>query len=118
MEFTRSVVDPTRHVVLRTSIRGWVEEYGLLDADVVHLAGEVHLGRKPGGVRFTTQQARSAHENRVLHYVVPFDAMYELADELAQRMHDKVDGRLWMGSHMRRGDCAYIFTFTYLSAVC
>ena len=105
MEFTRSVVEPSRQVVPRISIRGWAEEYGDLEEDVVLLVGEVHLGRKPGGFRFTTPEARSELQDRVLHYVVPIDAMYALADELALRMRGLVDGRLWMGSHMRRGDC-------------
>ena len=105
MEFTRTVTEPTRQVVLRGSIRGWVEEYGNLTEDVVQLVGETHLNRKPGAMRFTTLEGRTDIENRVLHYVVPVDAMYALAEQLALRMREHVNGRLWMGAHMRRGDC-------------
>lgn len=105
MEFTRTVTDPARQVVLRESIRGWVDEWGARTEDVVLLVGETHLYRKPATMRFTTLAARSDFENRVLHYVVPVDAMYALAELLARRMREQVDGRLWMGAHMRRGDC-------------
>ncbi|VDB85455.1 unnamed protein product [Peniophora sp. CBMAI 1063] len=104
MEFTRTVTEPTRQVVLRESIRGWVEEWVRSTEDVVLLVGETHVNRKPGAMRFTTLEARTDLENRVLHYVVPLDAMYTLAKRLADRMRNHVDGRLWMGAHMRRGD--------------
>lgn len=33
--------------------------------------------------------------------------MVELADLLSNRMAEKVGGRMWMGAHMRRGDCQF-----------
>lgn len=35
--------------------------------------------------------------------------MIELADELSNRMIEKAGGRMWMGAHMRRGDCQSLF---------
>lgn len=47
MEYAKTVVQPIREVAHRSSIRGFKEDYYHLDADVVILAGETHLGRKP-----------------------------------------------------------------------
>jgi hypothetical protein len=49
MDFVKHVVMPIQQVVLRTSIRGFVEDYVNIDADVVLLAGETHLYRHPVG---------------------------------------------------------------------
>ena len=105
LDYTKTVVNPIRQVVPRSSIRGWIDEYKDMDADVLVLAGETHLYRKPGAMRFTTVDARNDFANFVLHYLVPVDAVSILADRLAERMREKVGGRLWMGAHMRRGDC-------------
>lgn len=51
MDFVKHVVMPMRQVALRTSIRGFVEDYRHVDADVVVLAGETHLYRKPVSIR-------------------------------------------------------------------
>jgi hypothetical protein len=105
MEFVRAAVQPTRQVVPRTFLRGWEEEYGGREEEVVLLVGEVHLGHKAGGLRFTAPEARTELQDRVLHYTVPVDGIYALAEQLAARMRSFVDGRLWMGAQMRRGDC-------------
>lgn len=47
MDFVKHVVLPIRQVAQRTSLRGFVEDYHHVDADVVVLAGETHLYRKP-----------------------------------------------------------------------
>src|SRR5712672_1108697 len=47
MEFAKTVVQPIKHVVPRSTIRGFKDDYYHVDADVVVLAGETHLGRKP-----------------------------------------------------------------------
>ena len=47
MDYTKTVVDPIRQVVKRSSLRGFVEEYGDREEDVVIVAGETHLFRKP-----------------------------------------------------------------------
>jgi hypothetical protein len=46
IELDRQVVDPIKQVALRSSIRGFKDNYYDSDADVVVLAGEIHTGRK------------------------------------------------------------------------
>jgi hypothetical protein len=47
MDFMKHVVYPIRQAAPRDTLRGLQEDYGYLTADVVLLAGEVHLWRKP-----------------------------------------------------------------------
>jgi hypothetical protein len=47
MDYTKSVVDPIKQVAPRSRLRGMVEDYNDIDTDVLVLAGETHLGRKP-----------------------------------------------------------------------
>jgi hypothetical protein len=47
MEWTKNVAQPIWQVAPRLSLRGLKEDYGESTADVVLLAGEIHLGRKP-----------------------------------------------------------------------
>ncbi|KZV71332.1 hypothetical protein PENSPDRAFT_540994, partial [Peniophora sp. CONT] len=103
-DYTKTVVNPLDQVVRRSTIRGWVDEYDRETADVLVLAGETHLYRKPGAMRFTTEAGRRSFQDTVLNYLVPVDAVDELASKLASRMYERVGGRLWMGAHMRRGD--------------
>lgn len=51
MDYVKHVADPVRHVAPRQSIRGFVDDYDHSMADVVLLAGELHLGRKPVRIR-------------------------------------------------------------------
>jgi hypothetical protein len=55
---------------------------------------------------FTTDAAAEEYQRLVLHKLLPIDALQDLADMLAARMAIRTQGRLWMGAHMRRGDCA------------
>jgi hypothetical protein len=41
----------------------------------------------------------------VLFHVRATDSVYTLAAALAARMREKAGGRMWLGAHMRRGDC-------------
>jgi hypothetical protein len=52
MDYLKNVVKPIRQVAPRRTLRGLVEDYGHIDADVVLLVGEVHYERKP--VRYNT----------------------------------------------------------------
>lgn len=128
MDFVKHVVMPIRQVALRTSIRGFIEDYCRIEADIVVLAGETHLYRKPvgawvsvllphrlkfpnliqGQMRFTTQSMRELFQRLVLHHVVPLDKVYELARKFDLRISAINDGRQWMAAHIRRGDCRYI----------
>jgi hypothetical protein len=47
MDYTKTVVDPIRQVAPRSQIRGFVEDYSPVKAEVLMLEGEIHLGRKP-----------------------------------------------------------------------
>ncbi|KAF8846365.1 hypothetical protein BDN67DRAFT_986692 [Paxillus ammoniavirescens] len=104
MDFVKHVVMPIRQVALRTSIRGFVEDYVNIDADVVLLAGETHLYRHPGQMLLTSQPTQELFQRLVLHHVVPIDKVYDLARKLDSRISAMNNGRQWMASHVRRGD--------------
>ena|SRR5882762_1922225 len=122
MDYIKNVVEPIRQVAPRQILRGLQEDYAHLSADVVLLAGEVHYERKPvsnetrflnifrlfddkGGLRFTTTANRNWFSRLVLYHVRAPHDVYELAAKLATRMKEKNEGRMWLGAHMRRGDC-------------
>ncbi|TFY57376.1 hypothetical protein EVG20_g8576 [Dentipellis fragilis] len=104
MDYTKTVVDPVRQVAPRGTIRGLVEEYKDIKDDVLLLAGETHLGRKPGALRFTTTATRADFARIVLFHLHAVDKVFALAEKLDNRMSRLTEGRLWMGAHMRRGD--------------
>ena len=47
MDYAKTVVQPIRQVTKRSTIRGFIDDYYDVDADVIVLAGETHLYRKP-----------------------------------------------------------------------
>ncbi|KAF8481624.1 hypothetical protein DFH94DRAFT_825446 [Russula ochroleuca] len=97
----KTIVQPMKQVVLRSSIRGFKDDYHHVDSDVVLLAGETHLRRKPGSMRFTEDQSRASMVVYELRLPPPVLALGEI---LATRMRQLSGGRLWMGVHMRRGN--------------
>jgi hypothetical protein len=123
MEYIKNVVTPIRQVAPRDTLRGFEEDYGHLSADVVLLAGEIHYERKPvsydsaplditrhlqdeqASLRFTSVPRRDLFSRLVLYHVHPIDKVYELAEKLASRVKELTGGRMWLGAHMRRGDC-------------
>lgn len=48
----------------------------------------------------------------VIHSFIFTPKVLDLAEILAGRMRERNGGRLWMGAHMRRGDCNYISSLT------
>ena len=56
-------------------------------------------------MRFTGEAARAKFASMVVHSFVFPPKVLALADTLATRMREMNEGRLWMGAHMRRGDC-------------
>ncbi len=56
-------------------------------------------------MRFTEDRARVKYMSMAIHSFVQPQPILALAEILAARMHQLNDGRLWMGAHMRRGDC-------------
>ena len=59
MDFMKTVVEPIRQVAPRECLRGFFDDYATSDADVVVLAGETHLYRKPVRI-FTWHVSRTA----------------------------------------------------------
>lgn len=59
MDYAKTVVNPNRQVAKRSSIRGFKDDYYHLDADVVVLAGETHLYRKPVSNRSHSRMAET-----------------------------------------------------------
>ena len=43
----KTVIQPIKQVVPRSSIRGFKDDYYHVDADVVLIEGEIHVDRKP-----------------------------------------------------------------------
>lgn len=52
-----------------------------------------------------TKEARDDFTRLVLRGIHPTQKVTDLADRIAERMTEINQGRLWMGAHMRRGDC-------------
>lgn len=119
----KHVVFPIRQAIPRRRIRGWVDDFDMKTEDVLILTEETHADRKPvcldplsvllhfltifqGTIRFSTAKARDEFAQFVLRDMHPIEKVYELARVLDQRMLAKNNGRMWMGAHMRRGDCA------------
>ena len=125
MDFAKIVVGHFKDVVQRSSIRGFRDDFDGLDADVVLLAGETHLYRKPvsscdiligwiryqtidqGGLRSTEELSRKKFASTVVHSIISTQNIFALAEVVASRMRQLSEGRLWMGAHIRRGDCTY-----------
>lgn len=122
----KHVALPVRQVAPRQSLRGFKEDFSHLTADVVLLSGEIHLGRKPvsilyfhthtlkfndhywqcqGALRFTSSHNQDNFSRLVLHQMRPTDKILNLGSRLHERMSERNGGRMWMGAHMRRGDC-------------
>ncbi|EIW85510.1 hypothetical protein CONPUDRAFT_162695 [Coniophora puteana RWD-64-598 SS2] len=104
MDFVKNVASAIQQVVPRESIRGFVDDFGDIEADVLYLEGEVHDGRKPGSLRFTTPERRDTFSEMVLYDTHAPQAVYDLAAKLANRMVEMNEGRMWIAAHMRRGD--------------
>lgn len=98
-------MEPSRQVAPVHELRGVIEDWDHIHADVLLLEGELHLYRKPGFLRFTTPEARDAYSEMVLESFRPAERIMTLAKKIADRMTEVNGGRQWMGAHMRRGDC-------------
>lgn len=104
MDFVKHVASPVKEAVPRWHLRGWVDDYSMVDAEVFVLAGETHLYRPPGQMRFTSTEVRENFAHSVLHDIIALDKVYDLARKLDFRMSKMNKGRAWVASHMRRGD--------------
>jgi hypothetical protein len=106
-DYNKAVVEPSRQVAPLHELRGVVNNWAHIDADVLLLEGEIHLYRKPGFLQFTTPEARDAFSMMVLESFRPAEKVMALARRIADRMTEANGGRQWMGAHMRRGDCKH-----------
>ena len=126
------IVGSLNHVVPRSSIRGFKDDYGDVDADVVVLSGETHINTVPvgscsisvwgqyqtilqGAMVFTEEIARKRYASKVVYSLIPPQKILDLAEVLSSRMRLLTEGRMWMGAHMRRGDCMNPYMRTYSS---
>lgn len=58
-------------------------------------------------MRFTEELSRKRFASKVVHSLLPPQKIFSLAEALSSRMLLRTGGRMWMGAHMRRGDCKY-----------
>ena len=56
-------------------------------------------------MRFTEDRARFEYAGMAVHAIVQPQPILALGEILAERMRQLNGGRLWMGTHIRRGDC-------------
>ncbi|EJU02506.1 hypothetical protein DACRYDRAFT_22127 [Dacryopinax primogenitus] len=103
-EFTKSVATPTRQVARRSEVHGVVDDFGSWSDQVIHLEGEVHLDRKPGGLRFADPSRMREFTHTVLYDVRTLPKIEALAVRIDERMRERTSGRLWRAAHVRRGD--------------
>jgi hypothetical protein len=61
-------------------------------------------------MRFTGPRGRANYASMVVFGIISPPWVFELGEILAARMSDVTEGRLWMGAHMRRGDCESLVT--------
>lgn len=47
MEYVKHVANPIMQVAPRRTLRGFIDDYGGINADVIYLPGEIHHDRKP-----------------------------------------------------------------------
>jgi hypothetical protein len=59
-------------------------------------------------MRFSEEPSRTRFATMVVHSFIFTPKILGLAEVIAGRMRELNGGRLWMGAHMRRGDCEYI----------
>lgn len=59
-------------------------------------------------MRFSEEHSRARFAHMVVHSFIFTAKILNLAETIAGRMRKLNGGRLWMGAHMRRGDCKYI----------
>jgi hypothetical protein len=56
-------------------------------------------------MRFTEDRARAKYTIMTVHKFMQPQPILALAEILSTRMRQLNGGRLWMGAHIRRGDC-------------
>jgi hypothetical protein len=64
---------------------------------------------------FTEELSRKRYASRVVHSLIPPQHVFDLAEVLSSRMLELTEGRMWIGAHVRRGDCKHPSSHRYLS---
>lgn len=105
LDFTKAVISPIKQIARYDKIRGLGYEYDDVIQDILLIVGEIHLNRKPGFMRFTTEEARDRFARIVLQDLQVSERVVNLAEKVISRMNRNTEGRSWMAAHMRRGDC-------------
>lgn len=73
-------------------------------SSLLFFPGAYHDQRKPGTIRFATQEARDEFARMGREGIRPPAGIRELGAVLSARMWDLSGGRKWVAAHMRRGD--------------
>jgi hypothetical protein len=110
MVMTKSVAIPIREVARHDRIHGLVQEYKDVTQDVLLSEGELHDGKRPGFLFYTTEEARDKFARIVLQDMRVSGRVHALAEKVMWRMSRFNNGRTWMAGHMRRGDCTRFLT--------
>lgn len=103
----KAAARPSIEVALRSKVQSFTTTLSAApyaDASIVYLQGDLHDQRKPGGVYFTTAEARDGFIEMVLKGIRAPSTVREVGAILSQRMSTKVNGRRWVAAHLRRGD--------------
>ncbi|KZT53847.1 hypothetical protein CALCODRAFT_519775 [Calocera cornea HHB12733] len=101
---TKLVTGGERAFMRREYMRGWADMYAGVREDVLWLPGEHHNGWPPGSMRFTSLAARTQYQSLVVRDMIFPPGVEEVGEHIARRMRERVEGRMWMAIHMRRGD--------------
>ncbi|GAA5979011.1 hypothetical protein JCM10908_002772 [Rhodotorula pacifica] len=120
----KALSHPTIELALASKVQALsttLEAKPYKDADIVYLAGNLHDQRKPGGVRFSTSEARDDFTNTIVRGLRAPREIRQVGERIAERMKARVvaaaaaEGgnskqkqekkkQLWMAAHLRRGD--------------
>jgi hypothetical protein len=103
----KAAARPSIEVALRSKVQSLTTTLSAppyADASIVYLQGDLHDQRKPGGVYFTSAEARDGFIEMVLKGIRAPSKVQEVGAILSQRMGIKVNGRRWVAAHLRRGD--------------
>ncbi|EJT97137.1 hypothetical protein DACRYDRAFT_102540 [Dacryopinax primogenitus] len=103
-DMTKTVSTPSSHLIDPSAAQSWTMQFAGLEERIVHLEGEMHMGHPPGGLYFTTAQAANDYATMVVSDVRHVREVELLGERLAEKMYERVGGRMWSAAHMRRGD--------------
>jgi len=98
LDLVKWVVKPRIEIVPRENIRGFVQDFANITEELFVLRGEIHLGRKPGSMRFLTLERAREFASLVLYDMRVTQAVQNLAGLLIHRIDSLTVGRLWVAA--------------------